>query len=122
MYIMKGLNFKHSILRKLKTEKLKSSIIEKLREIPDLENLKMDIEVSLFICRCIETEVKKEDKIIKKDLFIEIIQSVFNLNRDEILIVEKQIDFLHENNKITKSKIINYICNSVSDWFNRKIL
>lgn len=122
MYIMKGLNFKHSILRKLKTEKLKSGIIEKLREIPDLENLKMDIEVSLFICRCIETEVKKEDKIIKKDLFIEIIQSVFNLNRDEILIVEKQIDFLHENNKITKSKIINYICNSVSDWFNRKIL
>lgn len=119
---MKGLNFKHSILRKLKTEKLKSGIIEKLREIPDLENLKMDIEVSLFICRCIETEVKKEDKIIKKDLFIEIIQSVFNLNRDEILIVEKQIDFLHENNKITKSKIINYICNSVSDWFNRKIL
>lgn len=122
MYIMKGLNFKHSILRKLKTEKLKSGIIEKLREIPDLENLKMDIEVSLFICRCIETEVKKEDKIIKKDLFIEIIQSIFNLNRDEILIVEKQIDFLHENNKITKSKIINYICNSVSDWFNRKIL
>jgi len=119
---MIGLTFKNSINRKLKKEKLKRDIIEKLNQVPDLQNLKMDIELALFICRCIETEVRKEDKIVKKDLFIEIIQSIFNLNRDEILIVEKQLEFLHENNKITKSKIINYVCNSVKDWFNRKIL
>lgn len=119
---MQGLTFKNTISRQLKKEKLKKDIIEKLNEIPDLQNLKMDIELALFVCRCIESEVKKEDKIVKKDIFIEIIQSIFNLNRDEILIVEKQLEFLHENNKITKSKIFNYVCNSVSDWFSRKIL
>jgi hypothetical protein len=119
---MIGLKFKNSISRKLKREKLKKDIIEKLNQVPDLQNLKMDIELALFVCRCIETEVKKEDKIVKKDLFIEIIQVIFSLNRDEVLVIEKQLEFLHENNKITKSKIINYVCNSVADWFSRKIL
>lgn len=119
---MKGLNFKNSISRKLKFEKLKRDIIEKLGEIPDLQNLKLDIEVSLFVCRCIETEVVKSDRIVKKDLFIEILQHVFNLTRDEVVAVEKQLEFLHENNKITKSKIVNYVYNSVKDWLNRKIL
>jgi len=119
---MEGLNFKNSISRKLKKETLKKNIIVKLNEVPDLQNLKMDIELALFICRCIESEVKKKDKIDKKDLFIEIIQAIFTLNRDEITVVEKQLEFLHENNKITKSKIVNYIYNSVGDWFSRKIL
>jgi hypothetical protein len=82
----------------------------------------MDIELALFICRCIESEVKKQDKIVKKDLFIDIVQTIFNLNRDEILAVEQQLEFLHENNKITKSKIINYVFNSFSNWVSRKIL
>ena len=119
---MEGLSFKNTISRQLKREKLKKNIIEKLNEIPDLQNLKMDIELALFVCRCIESEVKKDDKIVKKDLFIEIIQSIFNLNRDETSAVEKQLEFLHENNKITKSKIVKYIINSVSSWFSRKIL
>lgn len=119
---MQGLTFKNTISRQLKREKLKKNIIEKLNEIPDLQNLKMDIELALFVCRCIESEVKKDDKIVKKDLFIEIIQGIFTLNRDETSAVEKQLEFLHENNKITKSKIINYIYNSVGDWFSRKIL
>lgn len=121
---MEGLNFKNSISRKLKKEKLKKNIIEKLNEVPDIQNLKMDVELVLFICRCIESEVKKKDKIDKKELLIDIVQSIFNssLNRDDILIIEKQLDFLHENNKITKSKIINYVCNSISGWFSRRIL
>ncbi len=119
---MEGLTFKNTISRKLKKEKLKKNIIEKLNEIPDLQNLKMDIELALFVCRCIESEVKKDDKIVKKDLFIDIIQTIFNLNRDEVSSVEKQLEFLHENNKITKSKIINYVFNSISNWVSRKIL
>ena len=121
---MDGLNFKNSISRKLKKEKLKQNILQKLNEVPDIQNLKMDIELVLFICRCIESEVKKKDKIDKKELLIDVIQTLFkaSLNRDDILIIEKQLVFLHENNKITKSKIINYICNSIGGWFNRRIL
>jgi len=117
---MIGLQFKNSISRKLKRENIKKSIIEKLNEIPNLQNLRMDTELILYICRCIECSVVKSDKIVKKDLFIEILQSIFNLGRDELLIVENQLEFLHENNKITKSKMINYVCNSVSGWFSSK--
>jgi len=120
---MIGLKFKNSLALRVKIETIKNSIIEKLKVVPNINDLKLNVELTLFICRCIETEIKKKHKIQKKDLFFEIISSIFsNLTRDDNAILEQQIQFLHDNNSITKSTIKNYIANSLYNWIEKKIL
>ena len=66
---MIGLKFKNSLALRVKIETIKTGIVEKLKVIPNINDLKLNVELTLFICRCIETEIKKKHKVEKKQLF-----------------------------------------------------
>jgi hypothetical protein len=120
---MIGLKFKNSLATRVKIETIKTGIIEKLKVIPNINDLKLNVELTLFICRCIETEIKKKQGVVKKELFFEIISSIFTtLTRDDTAVLEQQIQFLHDNNSIKQSSLKNYITNSLYSWLERKIL
>lgn len=120
---MIGLKFKNSLALRVKIETIKTGIVEKLKVIPNINDLKLNVELTLFICRCIETEIKKKHKVEKKQLFFEIIASIFaNLTRDDNAVLEQQIQFLHDNNSIKQSSLRNYIANSLYTWIEKKIL
>jgi hypothetical protein len=46
--------------------------------------------------------VKKKDKIVKKELAIDIFTDLFNLNDDEKVTLSNNIDFVHSNGTIKK--------------------
>ena len=89
-----------------------------LKKIVEFENhisLKNDPELLKFVCKMVENTVKKD--IDKKELVLEIYHKVFSLNDTEKKYIGEQIDFLCNNDLISKvhgikknSKIfVNYI-------------
>jgi hypothetical protein len=104
---------------KLKHKAFKSELmIEIIKKISEFENhctLRNDPELLKFVCVMVENGVKKD--IDKKELVLEIYQKVFSINDTEKKNISEQIDFLCDNNLISKvhsvkknSKIfINYI-------------
>ena len=90
---------KHTLRKAEHNNLLHKSIVEKVRQIDNHEQLKFDNELLIFLCSCIENSVEyKQDK---KKLAIEILNSLFELSSDDITILSNSIDFLC-NNKLVK--------------------
>ena len=127
---MEGLDFK----RKLKTKICKLEIVkrieDKIQAIPNIDSLRLDIELTLFIARCIESELisktpeekEKQWETDKKELLLAILGKIHNLERSEIPHIEGQIEFLLSNGRIVKNSRFKYYFNCFSSWFSRKIL
>lgn len=127
---MEGLDFK----RKLKTKICRLEVIKRIEEkisaIPNIESLRLDTELTLFIARCIESELtartpeekEREWAGEKKELLLAILGKIHALNRDEIPLVEGQIEFLLSNKRIVKNSTFKYFFNCFGSWVSRKIL
>ena len=73
-------------------------IVSKIKEIPDYEKLKSDIELILVICRMIETISADSDlKLDKLNAIIEIYKKSFEMSTDDHLNLVNVVNFLHQN-------------------------
>ena len=73
-------------------------IVSKIKEIPDYEKLKSDIELILVICRMIETISTDSDlKLDKLKAIIEIYKKSFDMSTDDHLNLVNVVNFLHQN-------------------------
>ena len=61
-----NLEYKHSLNIFFVYNDLVNKIVEKIKEIPNYENLKLDVELTLHICNIIENIITKKDKVDKK--------------------------------------------------------
>ena len=106
---------KNKLKQKAFKSELISEIVKKIVEFENHSTLRNDPELLKFVCKMVENGVKKD--IDKKELVLEIYQKVFSLNDTERKNIGEQIDFLCDNNLISKvhsvrknSKIfVNYI-------------
>ena len=92
-------------LKQLKhKQELMNAIVEKITEIKDHLTLKLDNELLIFVCSCIENglKVKKKGEVNKKELCLEIYQKIFSINANEKEQISKSIDFLCDNKMIEK--------------------
>lgn len=107
--------FKHSLELHIKENKLIDDITQLINKTPDLSKLKLDPELTIYICNVIENVITKHDtKTIKKsELCIKILTNIFNLQENEIEAIQKQIIYLSNNKAIKKKEIIKkkYISN-----------
>ena len=112
--------------RNLKSHDLKHStimkIIIKIQSIPEFQKLKMDVELTLLCCNLIENVVSKKQGFNKKDMVLDILQQIYNLNDEQKKIVENQIDFLFSNNKIKVIGKIKYLKKVLGSWIKKKVL
>ena len=85
-------------------QELMNAIVEKITEIKDHLTLKLDNELLIFVCSCIENglKVKKKGEVNKKELCLEIYQKIFSINANEKEQISKSIDFLCDNKMIEK--------------------
>ena len=111
-------------------EKLRGEIIDKIcqkiNSFPNHEKHKNDLELLLMACLVCEHLItnKKNDKyrLNKKDIVIEAFMKCFqSTNNADKELWGKNIEFLHDNDKIKKVKLHNIIFSTMSDWFRRKI-
>ncbi len=73
-------------------------IVNKIKEIPDYEKLKADIELILIICKMIETIATDSDlKLDKLQTIIEVYTKSFEMSTDDQLNLVNVVNFLHQN-------------------------
>jgi hypothetical protein len=127
---MEGLDFKRKLKTKICRLEIVKRIEDKITAIPNIDSLRLDIELTLFIARCIESELtaktpeekEKDWTGEKKELLLAILGKIHNLERAEIPLVEGQIEFLLSNKRIVKNSTFKYFFNCFASWFSRKIL
>ena len=111
----------------LRTSKLESEIYniikEKIEELPNLQGLKLDVELTLLCCDLIENYVAdKKLETDKKALVIKVLSEIFSLTEDEQNQIGNTIEFLFNNNKISRIKFFSVIAKSGIQWFKKKFL
>lgn len=127
---MEGLDFKRTLKTKICKLEIVKRIEDKISAIPNIDSLRLDTELTLFIARCIESELtakteeekEREWHSDKKELLLAILGKIHNLERAEIPLIEGQIEFLLSNNRIVKNSRLKYFFNCFGSWVSRKIL
>jgi hypothetical protein len=106
-----------------KLSELSKSIIVKIQAMPDLPDLKLDLDVILYVCNLIENNIKQNENksIDKKKIVIDIIQKCTPLNAPEVIILNKMIEFLHSNHLIQKISKIEKTSSKLFNWALKKI-
>ena len=117
-------NFKNTIALHIKQNKLVDDITNIIKEIKNLEELRLDPELTKYVFNVIQNTITKEEEkqICKKSLCITILISLFNLEEKEVFAIDKQIKYLENNNEIKTIKISKKFKKSVWEWFKKKIL
>ena len=120
-----GISIKNSLQKHTLFHNLLDDIIKKLsNEIKCIEKIRLDPELNLLTCNLIENSIANGNKfdIEKKQLAIQILTQIFNLNDAEKTIISQQIDFLINNNKIKKIKMLKNAKNFLSALLVKKLL
>jgi hypothetical protein len=116
--------FKNTLAAHVKQNKIIDDVCKILTEIPDLNRMRLDPELSLYVCNIIENLIDKKDKkeICKLDLASTILTKACNLEENELNVVVKQIKFFDNNGRIKKASTTKKISKSAWEWFKRKVL
>jgi hypothetical protein len=117
-------NFINTIALHIKQNKLVDDITNIIKEIKNLEELRLDPELTKYVCNVIQNTITKEEEkqICKKNLCATILISLFNLDEKEVNAVDKQIKYLENNNEIKTVKVSKKFKKSVWAWFKKKVL
>lgn len=108
---------KHNLLHTIKND-----ITKVIQEIPHFDELKLDLELTCYICNLIENVAIGKTKLDKKTIAIEIITTLFGLSDDETHLLDNQIQYLYDNKKISKLSTLKYVGKSVFAWIKKKVL
>jgi len=101
------LSLKHSIQKHVQYKGIVQGILDKLKsEIPDIDELKLNPEVTKLVCNLVEAIVEKGNPyaLDKQEIVLEILTKQFNLTVEEQNQINQQITFLFDNGQIKKDK------------------
>lgn len=120
-----------SLSQHILTNSLVQSLVTKIRMMPNYQDLKNCIELTLYCCNAIENlhsqyqpkkSTDKAQKINKSDLVIDALSQVFQLTDDDRTLIRKNIQFLYDIGKIKKLTFFKSSVRSASLWFQKRIL
>ena len=116
--------FKHTLASHIEQNKIIDEITQIVSQIPNFINLKMDPEVTVYVCNVIEQKIKGEHKknVSKLNLATLILTKVWNLEENELDAVIKQIQFLNNNGGIKKVSKSKKYKKYIKDWLVKKLL
>ena len=98
------INLKNSLLSHGVYELINAKIIEEVKKIPNYLQLKLNPELTALISSLVEHSTTKDQKIDKKKLVIQVLQTIFSLTAPEVIIVGQQIEFLLDNKLVKRAK------------------
>jgi hypothetical protein len=113
-----------------KIAKVRDRILGRITEMPaEIRANRHSMELLSLICNMIENsgikngEKNSKLKIDKKLLLVTIYKTLYgNLSADDIEILSKNIEFLHDNLHIVTHPWYRLATSCVVDWFKRKVL
>lgn len=91
------------LAKDLKTDQLGKILLNRLQELNMLQpKYKLDNELLTYITNMVEHFVLKTDKIDKRQFVLDFMKNNFSATDDELIIIGKVIDYLHNNKQIKK--------------------
>lgn len=117
---MELVQLKNSFNSHVVKNSVQSTIVDKLRNIENIDKMKGNIEVILYVCNVVEQSIKKKDKVSKKELVLNVLTIVFSLSNEEILQTGNVIEFLFENNKIKIVSVFKKVGNCFYNFVKSK--
>ncbi len=118
------ISLKHGLKKTHLESHICNSIIEKLNEIPNIHQFKLDPQLVLLACECVENEVyqNKLKKVNKKEMVMNILGKLFQLSDEDKNSISTIIEFLHSNNSIKLLSTRKIVFANCADWITRKFL
>ena len=123
------INPKNQLWKDAKISKTQQRILEKISSMPaEVRKDKFNMEMLTMICCMVEHSINNKDKkdklkIDKKDLVIRIMCSLFGtLTPQDIETISKNIEYLHDNDKIAKYSLAVVIASGCWDWIKKKVI
>ena len=93
---MKKIVLKNTLKNHYSINALMELIVKQVKDIPDYDKLKQDIELILLICSMIETIATDSDiKIDKLEAIVGIYKQLFEMTTDDQLMLINIVNFLH---------------------------
>lgn len=87
----------------VKKNQVKNQIMVRINEIGlNNDKYKNSQELLLLICNLAEHLITKKDKISKKEMVLDILQILFQLNAQDKISYDSNIEFLHQSKMIKK--------------------
>jgi hypothetical protein len=109
---LETIKFKNSMKSHMTDANIVAWIVSKVQEIENLEALKYNGELVLYVCSviecaCLENKIKTD----KLELFIQVYDKVFEMSVQDKVVVTQMLDFLHKNNLIKglKYPVLNFL-------------
>ena len=109
---LETIKFKNSMKSHMTDANIVAWIVEKVQQIENLDALKYNGELVLYVCSviecaCLENKIKTD----KLELFIQVYDKVFEMSVQDKVVVTQMLDFLHKNNLIKglKYPIFNFL-------------
>ena len=91
-------------LQKVDIEKqLIATLENRIRSLPNFQELKLNPELVLYACNLIENIVKRKYKIDKKNLCVNVLTSIFAFTDADKKSCGEIVEFLHSTGQIKKA-------------------
>jgi len=107
----------------VKKNDIKKKVVKRLTELSLLDTkYKNSNEHLLLVCNLVEhlAEKTKKNKLNKKEVVLDIVQDLFNLNAQERGALDSNVEFLWSNNSIKKISKFRLFCCGVYEYFTKK--
>ena len=119
--IFPNIDLKNSLKIHFDKETLINKITSLIGFIPNYQSLKLDIELTKLVINIIEDELKNDKTTNKNDLLTTVLGRIFNLNGDELKVLNQQLEFLKNNKHIKGIPLSKKYIKSATRWFSRRI-
>ena len=120
--VIADVKYSHNLKKHTIVFGLIEKIAEKIKQIPNYESIRLEIELVLTVANIVENYITKGNKrkIDKRQLVIDALSKVFNYTEPEKSLVGSLIDFLHNNNKIKRQAYITLAKRYISSFVKSK--
>ena len=118
---MKKIVLKNTLKNHYSINALIELIVKQVKDIPDFEKLKQDIELILLVCSMIETISTDSDiKIDKLEAIVGIYKQLFEMTTDDQLMLINIVNFLHQNKSFVYKKGVLFVVGKAVSWLTRQ--
>jgi hypothetical protein len=90
-----------------KVNDIQTILLQKVYMIANYEKYKFSLDLVKYLMNQLELLVSKSDGIDKKQIVINIMQKIFNLNAQEVELIDHFVEFIWEHRLIVKNSIFN---------------
>lgn len=112
---------KNSLKSSVKFSKISDVILERIKDIPDIEAQKLSLELISFVCNLIEYHTKHKYKLNKENLLLFTLKRVVSLSPEEESVIKNCIEYLHTNKLIKSVTKVSYVSQYLKNALKKRL-